>query len=171
MESVNKLYLVSKSHRERMIPAKIRLVGTRCKVQVRINPGGHDAKRFVKSIVGPLDHFELDDPPSIETIIIDGSNIGDEKSHQAILSATSPEPEPSPEIDCFQANCAPEKKYQKILTNMDKHEFLDPNTAFDNAAGQFSTLTATLKAIVAGHKQSKIEQLLPWNYIAEINHV
>jgi hypothetical protein len=54
---------------------------------------------------------------------------------------------------------------------MDKHEFLDPNTAFDNAAGQFSTLTATLKAIVAGHKQSKIEQLLPWNYIAEINHV
>ena len=32
-------------------------------------------------------------------------------------------------------------------------------------------LTATLKAIVAGHKQSKIEQLLPWNYIAEINHV
>ena len=32
-------------------------------------------------------------------------------------------------------------------------------------------LTATLKAIVAGHKQSQIEQLLPWNYIAEINHV
>ena len=29
-------------------------------------------------------------------------------------------------------------------------------------------LTATLKAIVAGHRQSQIELLLPWNHTAEI---
>jgi transposase len=29
-------------------------------------------------------------------------------------------------------------------------------------------LTATLEAIINGHKQSKIEQLLPWNYVATV---
>lgn len=32
-------------------------------------------------------------------------------------------------------------------------------------------LTATLQAIVAGHKQSQIEQLLPWNFDAQISYV
>ncbi len=32
-------------------------------------------------------------------------------------------------------------------------------------------LTATLRAIVDGHRQSQIEQLLPWNFDAQINHV
>ena len=32
-------------------------------------------------------------------------------------------------------------------------------------------LTATLQAIVAGHKQSQIEQLLPWNYVAKVSDV
>lgn len=32
-------------------------------------------------------------------------------------------------------------------------------------------LTATLKAIAAGHRQSQIELLLPWNHTAEINPV
>ncbi|NRA86227.1 MAG: transposase domain-containing protein, partial [Rhizobiales bacterium] len=32
-------------------------------------------------------------------------------------------------------------------------------------------ITATLQAIVNGHKQSQIKQLLPWNYIATSNSV
>jgi transposase len=32
-----------------------------------------------------------------------------------------------------------------------------------NAVDPFAYLTATLTAIVNGHKQSRIEELLPWN--------
>ena len=32
-------------------------------------------------------------------------------------------------------------------------------------------LTATLQAIVAGHKQRQVEQLLPWNFVAQISYV
>ena len=32
-------------------------------------------------------------------------------------------------------------------------------------------LTATLQAIVTGHRQSQIEQLLPWNFEAQISYV
>ncbi|WP_363324174.1 transposase domain-containing protein [Agrobacterium pusense] len=36
-----------------------------------------------------------------------------------------------------------------------------------NAADPLAYLTATLTAIVNGHKQSRIDKLLPWNYPVE----
>ncbi|MGO7263408.1 transposase domain-containing protein [Rhizobium johnstonii] len=36
-----------------------------------------------------------------------------------------------------------------------------------NAADPFAYLTSTVNAIVSGHKQSRIEELLPWNYPVE----
>ncbi|MEQ9176601.1 MAG: transposase domain-containing protein, partial [Alphaproteobacteria bacterium] len=33
-----------------------------------------------------------------------------------------------------------------------------------NAVDPHAWLTATLKAIVNGHKQSRIDELMPWNY-------
>ena len=36
-----------------------------------------------------------------------------------------------------------------------------------NAIEPFGFLTATLTAIVNGHRQSHIEELLPWNYDAK----
>lgn len=44
-------------------------------------------------------------------------------------------------------------------------------TAKLNKIEPHAYLTATLQAIVAGHRQSHIEQLLPWNYGAEQNPV
>lgn len=34
-----------------------------------------------------------------------------------------------------------------------------------DAMGPFTYLTATLTAIVNGHKQSRIGELMPWNYL------
>jgi transposase len=36
-----------------------------------------------------------------------------------------------------------------------------------NAVDPLAYLTATLAAIVNGHKQSRIDELLPWNYAAK----
>jgi len=44
-------------------------------------------------------------------------------------------------------------------------------TARLNKIEPHAYLTATLQAIVAGHKQSQIEQLLPWNFDAQISYV
>lgn len=44
-------------------------------------------------------------------------------------------------------------------------------TAKLNNVEPYAWLTATLKAIMAGHMQSQIEQLLPWNYEASANPV
>ncbi|GBR00002.1 hypothetical protein AA23498_3593 [Acetobacter nitrogenifigens DSM 23921 = NBRC 105050] len=35
-----------------------------------------------------------------------------------------------------------------------------------NSVDPLAYLTATLTAIVKGHKQSRIDELLPWNYAA-----
>ena len=37
-----------------------------------------------------------------------------------------------------------------------------------NAIEPHTYLTATLQAIVNGHKQSQIDDLLPWNYAAKV---
>ena len=37
-----------------------------------------------------------------------------------------------------------------------------------NAIEPHAYLTATLQAIVNGHKQSRINDLLPWNYAAKV---
>lgn len=44
-------------------------------------------------------------------------------------------------------------------------------TAKLNKVEPHAYMTATLQAIVNGHKQSQIKQLLPWNYAAKTNHV
>jgi hypothetical protein len=37
-----------------------------------------------------------------------------------------------------------------------------------NGVNPHAWMTATLTAIVQGHKQSQIDDLLPWNYIAKV---
>jgi hypothetical protein len=37
-----------------------------------------------------------------------------------------------------------------------------------NAVDPHAWLTATLSAIAGGHKQSRITDLLPWNYVAKV---
>jgi hypothetical protein len=69
MESANKIYTISESHRERFKSAKIRLRGSRYKVPVLIDPQGQDPEEFVISIVGPLDGFEMDDPVDLNALI------------------------------------------------------------------------------------------------------
>jgi hypothetical protein len=144
MESANKLYLISESHRESMISAKVRLAGTRYAVPILIDPHGKDPKEFAIGILGALDFFEIDGFPSTGPVYIHPTFIDEpvqprpENPHPPALIASSPDPDPMPEPGSFEIEevyrGAPEKIYQQAVASMDDNDWLDLDVAGVEAA-------------------------------------